>query len=365
MKTVAIIMAGGAGERFWPMSRKAYPKQLLPLDSDRTMLHSSIERVSTFIDKDDIFIVTVNPLKKSILKIVQSINPENVIEEPFGRNTAACLTLMSAHLENKYKDDVVMIVLTADHFIRDIDSFALNCRHCIEFASQEEALITFGIRPTRADTGFGYIEVGQPASNTVPVYKVDAFREKPDAKTAEHFLSSGGFLWNSGMFVWKNSTFRNGLYKHLPVMANSLVQIENAYVAGDLDEKLPIIYSTMEKVSIDVGLMEASENVYVVRASFDWDDVGAWTALKRILDPDSTGNAKFGNTAFLKSEDCIVYNIDNGSTPPRPKLLVGYNLNNIIVVNTPDVTLVLPADDDQKIKEVIAWLRDNGYDAYL
>lgn len=358
-------MAGGAGERFWPMSRKAYPKQLLPLDANKTMLHSSIERVESFIPKEDIYIVTVAPLKSAILRTVESVYPENIIEEPSARNTAACLTLMSAFFQHKYGEDVVMVVLTADHFIRDKEVFKLNCRHCIEFALEENALITFGIRPSRADTGYGYIEVGSPASAVVPVYNVNSFREKPDVKTAEHFLSSGRFLWNSGMFVWRNSVFQEGLKKHLPAMAKYLKGMESAFQSDNPAGVLTGIYNQLEKVSIDVGLMEPSDNVYVVRASFDWDDVGSWTSIRRIMEPDSTGNAMYGNTAFLKSEDCIVYNIDNEENPGRPRMIVGYNLHNIIIVNTPDVTLVVPAEDDQKIKEIVSWLRENRKEEYL
>jgi mannose-1-phosphate guanylyltransferase len=299
------------------------------------------------------------------------VPPENVICEPEGKNTAACLALACAFLDQHFAgEDVTMIALTADHFIRDLASFQRDCEAAVQFAEQNDALVTFGIRPNRPETGYGYIEVGTPASNSAAIFKVTSFREKPDSGTAQRFLEDGGFLWNSGMFIWRNSVLRSAFESHLPATHARLDALSRAFAHGQPLAELDAAFQPLEKISIDVGVMERASNVFVLRVSFDWDDIGTWTSLQRLLGCDVTGNVVFGKGALLKSEDSIVYTIDHGPRdgdcpPSKPRLVVGYNLKGMIVVSTPDAVLVLPAKDVQRVKDVVAYLREQGLEDYL
>jgi mannose-1-phosphate guanylyltransferase len=364
-------MAGGVGERFWPISRHSYPKQLLKIGSDRTMLDAAVERIQPLVEPENIFIITGRSLKPAIEAAVKSIPPGNVIAEPEGKNTAACLALASGFMQYRFPgEDSTMIVLTADHYIRDVDAFQRDCAAAADFAAQHDALVTFGIRPTRPETGYGYIEVGTPSSHHAPLFHVTSFREKPDSGTAQRFLEDGGFLWNSGMFVWRNSVLTKAFQAHLPATHSRIGALAQAFGDGRGEEVLDAAFAPLEKISIDVGIMERAENVHVLRASFDWDDIGTWTSLPRLLPHDTAGNVVFGNGALLKSEDSIVYTVECGgkestAKPAHPKLVVGYNLKGIVVVNTPDAVLVLPAEDVQRVKDVVGFLRSKGLEDYL
>lgn len=372
MKTVAVIMAGGSGERFWPLSRCAYPKQLLKLQDDQHMLDMAVERILPLVPMEDIHVVTVAPLVDAIYREMPELVRENIIAEPEGRNTAACLALASAFIAEKYGEDVVMAVFTADHFIKDLRAFQHDCRAAAEFTATSDGLLTFGIRPNRPETGYGYIEVGASASERDPIFHVDSFREKPDRATAERFLQDGDFFWNSGMFFWKNSVFQAALQRHLPAMAGAIGPMRLAFQKGDAGAaELAAIYARLEKISIDVGLMERAEKVFVLRASFDWDDIGTWASLYRILPRDTAGNATFGDCIFLKSTDSVAYSVGSGPGPSGTEagttgpVVIGYNLKDIVIVHTPDAILVLPADEVQNVKDVVAYLRANGKQAVL
>lgn len=367
MKTIAIIMAGGSGERFWPLSRCAYPKQLLKLKDDQHMLAMAITRIAPLVDVADVYILTVAPLMDAIRRETPELPPENLIAEPEAKNTAACLTLASAMVAEKYGEDVVVIVLTADHFIHDEKAFQSDCNAAAEFAAASDGLLTFGIRPCRPETGYGYIEVGQSASTQNPIFRVDSFREKPDKATAQRFLTDGDFFWNSGMFIWKNSVFQSALEQHLPAMHGAIPAMRSALAAGPAGaDDLIKVYQGLEKISIDVGLMERAEKVYVLRASFDWDDIGTWASLFRILQKDATGNAVFGNGVFLNSSNSIAYSVSGAAEADgQPRLVIGYNLDSVVIVSTPDAVLVLPAEDVQRVKDIVAYLRANGLEDYL
>lgn len=371
MKTTVIIMAGGSGERFWPLSRCAYPKQLLKIKDGQHMLSMALQRIAPVVSVEDVYVLTVAPLVDAIRREMPELPPQNVIAEPEGKNTAACLALASAFLSEKYNTDVVMAVLTADHFIKDETAFQRDCHAAADFAAQSDGLLTFGIRPTRPESGYGYIEVGEPASKSQPIFTVNSFREKPDRATAQRFLQDGGFFWNSGMFFWRNSVFQQALQRHLPFIASALPEMRQALRAGtDANADLAQLYARLEKISIDVGLMERAERVYVLRASFDWDDIGTWASLYRILPRDLAGNATFGNSVFLKSSGSIAYSTgvnpgNDADAPIQSPMVIGYNLKDIVIVHTPDAVLVMPAEDVQNVKDVVSYLRTNGKDDYL
>lgn len=336
------------------------------------MLEMALRRITPLVPVEDVYVLTVEALVDAIRKEMPALPPENVIAEPEGRNTAACLTLASALLSEKYGDDTIMAVLTADHFIRDERSFQRDCAAAAEFAATSDGLLTFGIRPCRPETGYGYIEVGTSASDVQPIFHVDSFREKPDKATAQRFLQDGDFFWNSGMFVWRNSVFQEALKRHLPAMYAAIPRLREGLRGGEAGrELLAGVYARMEKISIDVGLMERAEKVYVLRASFDWDDIGTWASLFRILPTDAAGNATYGNSLFLKSSESIAYTVDavggEQASPGNNKqpIVIGYNLEGIVIVRTPDAVLVLPAEDVQNVKDVVAFLRANGRDEFL
>jgi len=356
-------MAGGVGERFWPISRHSYPKQLLKIGDQQTMLDAAVHRIQPLVAPEDTYIITGVSLRDSIVSAITSIPAQNVIAEPAGKNTAACLALASAFFHNRFPEDVLMYVLTADHYIGNVAAFQNDCEAAGKFAEENDALVTFGIRPNRPETGYGYLEVGEAVSSSAPLFKVRAFREKPDIATAQRFLADGGFLWNSGMFVWRNSVLQSAFQQHLPATCARLPELAAAFNSQPYEQSLASAFRPLEKISIDVGVMERADNVYVLRASFDWDDIGTWTSLQRLLTSDTAGNVVFGNGRALKCEDTIVYTV--GQAREDGRLVIGYNLKDMIVVSTPDAVLVLPAADVQRVKDVVHYLREEGLDQYL
>lgn len=358
-------MAGGAGERFWPLSRLHYPKQLLKIAGNRSMLGAAVERIRPIIAPEDVFVITNRTLKPAIETEAGAIPPENVIAEPEGKNTAACLALAAALLDARYgpEEDVVMMVLTADHFIGDTETFRQDCLKAADFAEKNPVLVTFGIRPTRPETGYGYIEVGTPSQDSDAIFRVKSFREKPNLETACEFLDSGSFLWNSGMFVWRKSVIKEAFARFMPTLAAQVPNMSQGLAQLEHAEMVARAFSILPKISIDYGILEKADNVFVVKASFDWDDIGTWSSLDRLLAADEHNNVSFGNSHLLSCEDCIAYNSESGSEIER--VVIGFNLQDTIIVNTPDAVLVLPKDASQKVKEVVAFLREKGLTQYL
>lgn len=359
-------MAGGAGERFWPLSRASYPKQLLKLAGDRSMLSAAVERISPLVAPQDIYIITNRTLKPAIEREA-AIPPENVIAEPEGKNTAACLALGTAVIQaglEPGEEDAVTVVLTADHFIRDTDAFVNDCRRAAEFAETHEALVTFGIPPTRPDTGYGYIETGEPDPRDPGISKVGAFREKPNLETARQFLEQSSFFWNSGIFVWRNSVLKQAFAASMPQLHDQIEPMRMTFENPGGDAELAEIFAKFPKVSIDIGILEKARNVYVVKASFDWDDIGTWDSLRRLMDKDEKGNVCFGNSLAVDCEGTIVYS-SSREVEAKPTLVVGYNLRDTILVHSGDAVLVLPAGSAQQVKDVVLYLRERGLLEYL
>jgi len=366
MRRIAVIMAGGAGERFWPLSRQRYPKQLLKIAGNRSMLRAALERIRPLVAPEHTFIVTGWALKPAIEEAATEVPRDNVIGEPEGKNTAACIALACAAAQARYPEekDMVMIVLTADHFIRDTQAYAQDCAEAIRYASEKDALVTFGIPPDRPETGYGYIEVGDAVEGFERVFRVRRFCEKPNLQTAIQFMEAGNFLWNSGMFVWRTSVIREAFRKYLPQMYQQMDAMTAAFSAKDTHEALTAAFEPLEKISIDVGIMEKANNVAVVRASFDWDDIGTWGSLTRLLPRDARGNVVFGNAIALESDNCILYSTAGAECGEGP-VLVGFGLKDMIIVHTPDAVLVLPATETQRVKDVVAYLRQYGMTQYL
>lgn len=370
MRRFAVILAGGSGERFWPASRRARPKQLLCLtDPHRSMLEEAIDRIEPLIPREQVLIATSENLQDPIREAIPDLPSENVIGEPCKRNTAACLALAAAHLQQRFGDprDLEMAVLTADHQIGEPDEFRATVATALDFAAAEPALVTIGVPPTRPDTGYGYIEIEravekrdlQPGARPA-VRPVLHFREKPDLLTAEQYAASGRHLWNSGMFFWRVSTFLDGLAAAMPELHVATAEMVHALGAGAPGQaRLARAFEALGDVSIDYGLMERAGNVHVVPATFPWDDVGSWDSLDRTREADEDGNVATGGPVLIDVRNCVVYDDTGGRVAVA---VVG--LEGVIVAATPDGVLVCAKDRAQDVKKAVAELRRRGRERF-
>jgi len=366
MQPVAVIMAGGSGERFWPVSRKERPKQLLKLTSNATMLEESVERAASLVGKDHVYIATSCALAPAIRDAVAKIAAANVLEEPEKRNTAGCLVLVAAILSARFPADrVVLSVLTADHAIGDAFNFRSTVGAAMRLAGAGKHLVTLGIKPTRPETGYGYIETRaeelhhDPAGD-VPYFLGD-FREKPNLAEAHRFLASEKCYWNSGMFFFRLDRFEAELKEHLPSHAATLAAMRDiarglpSASAADLANALRPNFSQLYDVSIDVGLMEKSRNVAIVPATFPWDDVGDWSSLARYGQRDEFDNVKVGDCILVDCERTVAYNIASA-----PRVLTAVGLRDQLVAMTDQATLVVPLCQAQAVKQIVAELKKAG-----
>lgn len=362
---VYVIMAGGSGERFWPLSRKARPKQLLNLTApDESLLQEAVGRLLPLAPAENIFVVTGRHLQQPIQSANLGIPNENVLAEPCKRNTAGCLAYAAAVLTARLHvppDKIVMGVVTADQQIRNVDGFRACLSVAMDAAERNDAVVTLGIQPSRPETGYGYIEMDQEngplpgSSEELPVFPVVRFREKPDAVTAGRFLAAGRFLWNAGMFFWRISTFLAEFRHANPVYADAIDTMTRA--ADDSDEALlDQTFEALPNISIDYALLEHCRCTLAIPANFDWDDVGAWDALDRTFEADKDGNVLVGDPVALDCEGCIVYN-EPGAKRCSVAVVGGQEL---VVVVSDDAVLVIPKSRAQQVKAAIKQLRERG-----
>ncbi|HQH11170.1 MAG TPA: mannose-1-phosphate guanylyltransferase [Candidatus Sumerlaeota bacterium] len=359
---VGIIMAGGVGERFWPYSRALRPKQLLKIVSGKSLLQESIERVEPLIPLKRIFIATTRQLKGPILRELPFFPAENIICEPMGRNTAACLALAEAATSARFPD-ATMAVLTADHVINGMEAFRNNLDMACSMAEEDDCLVTLGIKPTRPETGFGYIEAGEVIVSEPrgTLYRVARFMEKPDATTAEQFIKAGTYYWNSGMFFWKNRVLREHLERYLPKTYEAMNRYRAAIGTPKEESVLNREFEGLEKISIDYAVMEKAPNVKMLRAEFGWDDLETWDAVGRRLEPDASGNQVVGRGLLLEDEDCLIYNPEGGGSP----LVTAYGLKDTLIVVDRDVVMVCPKSKAPELKKLVQELKNRGMDEYL
>ena len=353
-----LIMAGGKGERFWPKSRARTPKQLLNLTGNGAMIQETVERISTIAKPSNIYIVTNSLYAGPIQQLLPEIPGENIIIEPEGRNTAPCIGLASLIIGSKDPDGT-MVVLAADHAIEDKSGFCKLLLQGAEVAAATGGIVTLGIKPDRPETGYGYIKMGQPYNGFDQVFKVERFTEKPDFETAQDFVASGKYLWNSGMFIWKIATIRRLIERFMPDLHHGLELIGQALGTPAYDEVLRSEFSKFEKISIDYGIMERAPEVYVLPADIGWDDVGSWNSLERIHSKDSAGNIVTGpNTILIDVKDCIIESTGE-------KLVTFLGVENLVCVETPDAVLICPKNRTQDIKLIIEKIRAEGKEEYL
>ena len=342
----AVIMAGGAGKRLWPFSRKHRPKQLLPLVAGKSLLEIAVDRLTGLFEPENICVVTNAEYADQVAQTLCQLPRENIIGEPTGRDTANAIALAAVLLAER-DADATMAVFTADHVIRPTEEFAETVRAACEAAEvHENALLTFGIRPTWPHTGLGYVHCGQEVSDGV--FRVEGFKEKPDHQTARRYTESGEYYWNSGMFVWKVGAIRAALEEFLPNSMRALGPVAQAVRAGeDITAALAEAYPKLDKISIDYAVMENAREVFMVRLDCEWLDVGSWPALENICTLDEDNNAVLAENAIVldASGNIIVSEGDH--------LLAVVGMEECVVVHTADATLVCNKSDSQRLKELV------------
>jgi len=372
-KKVAVIMAGGSGERFWPLSRKSVPKQLLNLHKeDKSLIQEAIERILPIINAEDIFIVTSEILLEPIRRNLSILPAENIIAEPAKRNTAPCLALAAGFLAERYKsgykpNEISIAVLTADHIIQPQEKFCNTVNSALDYALNNDVLATIGIKPTMPHTGFGYIETDFDAE-LIPykAFKAKSFHEKPSKATAEKFVESGNFFWNSGMFFFRLDFFISSLIKYLPEVGTKISEIELGYenktklILSESNRKISEIFEQMPSISIDYGLMEKAENIAVFVSDFIWDDIGSWDAIERHRSADENGNISQGLTELIDTHNSVI--INSGTTR---KVVTAIDVNSLTIVVTDDAVLICPKDKLQKVKLAVESLRNHHLDEFL
>lgn len=348
-----VIMAGGRGERFWPQSRLRRPKHLLPIVGDRPMLTQTVERLEGLAPMENVLIITNAEQRDAVIEVCPMLPPENVIAEPIGRDTAPAVGL-AMELVRARDPEGVFAMLPADHVIHDAAGFRRVLGAAFEAAIQEPVLVTIGIEPEFPATGFGYVHKGEQWTEIggLPVFRVQRFVEKPNLEKAKEYVDSGEYYWNAGMFVWTVPTVDAAFAEHAPTLHASLGKIKDALATQEpIDALLAREYPGLEKISIDFALMEKANNVVTLPSAFDWDDVGAWPAVARHHNKDSANNVIKGDGWVEQGSGNIVLS-DNGDG----HLLALVGVNDLIVVRTPDATLVCPKNKAEEIKALVKQL---------
>ncbi len=356
----ALIMAGGAGTRFWPASRQDRPKQLLNLIGERTMIQATADRLVGLVDTHRWLVMTNQTLVQPIRDQLPDFPDQAIIGEPAKRDTAPCIGLAAALIAAK-DPQATMIVLPADHVIQPVAAFQSAVQHAVALVDQDpQQLVTFGISPTWPADSYGYIEAtgSALADCNLPTWRVARFHEKPDRQTAAGYIDSGNFHWNSGIFVWKAQTVLNALKEYEPEMYRHIDTIAKAGQSEQFESILQQEFPVIEGKSIDFAVMERYPQVLMIQAPFEWDDLGNWSSVPRLAGTDPLGNSITGNHVTIDTTNSIIRS-------ENQHLIVTLGVDNLIVVHTPDATLIADRTQESKIKEVVAQLEKEGRDAYL
>jgi mannose-1-phosphate guanylyltransferase len=357
-KLYAVIMAGGVGTRFWPKSRQTTPKQYLNLIGEKTMIQLSAERLKKLVPKENIFVVSTKEQEPLITSQLDWLEPQQRILEPFGKNTAACIGLAAIHLLN-HDADAVMVIMPADHLIRDVKKLVKILRQGTELIEEyPESLVTIGIQPRFPATGYGYIQKGEIIqTNSTTAFKVRAFAEKPSLDIAEKFFSSGEFYWNSGIFIWKAATILDYIEDLMPDLHQGLNTIKAAIGTKKLDAITETVYRQIRSESIDYGVMEQASQVLMIEGDFDWDDVGSWDAVYDIYKKDKNGNVIQGNV--------ISKDIHNSYIQASDRVVAAIGVEDLLIIDTPDALLICKREKSQDVKWVVENLKRSGLKHYL
>ncbi len=358
MKRYVCILAGGRGERFWPMSTWSRPKQVLALSSEKPMLAEAVDRVAALVPPEQVLVITNAALVEACRSAIPQVPAENVIGEPYGRDTAAACALAGA-IVAKRSPDGVLAMLTADHVMRDGARFRAVLGASYEKALREPVIVTLGITPDFASTGFGYIECGEGSSENGVVFRAaKRFVEKPDRETAERYVESGRYLWNGGMFIWRVQTLQAALDRHVPVLGEMARALVPAVDTPAFAEALRNAYEPLGRISIDYAVMEKASNIVTAESAFGWMDVGTWAALERLHEKDAQNNTLLGMCEALDSTGNIVVSQD------RLTALIG--VEDLVVVHSGDATLICSKKRSEDVKQLVQALSERGdCDTYL
>ncbi|MFA6233777.1 MAG: mannose-1-phosphate guanylyltransferase [Bacteroidota bacterium] len=361
MDVYALIIAGGVGARFWPRSREHSPKQLLEIIGSGTMIQNTVYRLDPIVPRENILVVTSAQQAGEVRRQLPGIPAENILVEPFGRNTAPAIGL-GAQILHKRVGEAMMVVLPADHLVHDITAFQETLRNAIAVADESHGFVTIGVTPTRPETGYGYIQFQKDEKNRPYAahqgYSVVTFAEKPNLETARRFLESGDFVWNSGMFIWRVTTILNGIVDYLPELADELDKLEEAIDTPDFPKALERTYSEMRPISIDYAVMEKAKNRYLIPADFGWNDLGSWDEVARLFPKDESDNAVTGRVFLRDVRNCHV-----STTGKRIAAAIG--VEDLIIIDTDDAVLVCHKGRSQEVKEIVDYLRKKGLTKYL
>lgn len=368
MERYSVIMAGGGGTRFWPLSRRQVPKQLLNLTGKDTMVNETIDRSMKNVPGDNIYIVTNETQAVLMEKVTKGKIPaEHILAEPAARNTAACIGYAAVEIRKKYGDGL-MCVLASDHYIKDGTAYKEVMDFAMDLAEKTDRLVTIGIKPTGPSTGYGYIKydkkakevghtVGKESGKRITAYGVKDFVEKPSLSIAKAYVEQGCYSWNSGMFVWKISVILKYFEELLPDVYACLTEIEAAIGTDKEAETIARVYPTIPKISVDYGIMERADNVIMLEGDFGWSDVGSWDALDTLYDTDENNNVVYGEQIHIGSKNCIAYGKD--------KLIATIGLDNVVIVETEDAILVCDKNKAQDVKKIVEVLAEQGKTQYL
>ena len=348
MVVTALIMAGGKGERFWPRSREAYPKQFIDiLGCGKTMLQLTVNRILPLTGIENIYVATNENYRNLVQEQLPDLPSCNILCEPVARNTAPCIGLGAAYMMKKH-EDAVMMVLASDHLIRQENVYRDIMREAIQIAEKGDNIVTIGIMPSYPETGYGYIRRNMAVS-LENANKVECFVEKPSRETAKRYLASGEYLWNSGMFIWKTSTVMKAMKSFLPDIYGHLAKISSHIGMKDEKKVLQEEFLAMRSISVDYGIMEKASDIYILPGMFGWDDVGSWLAVERFKESDEDNNIFEGNVISAKTRNSIIEGGD--------RLIAAVGLDGIVVVDTDDATLISDKLHIEEIKKVLGQLR--------
>lgn len=353
-----LIMAGGAGTRFWPRSKVAKPKQYLNIFGDDSLLQSTIKRFANFTSTDNIYIVSGKSQAKVLEEQTPMLPTANLIYEPVGKNTLPCIGLAAMFAE-KENPDGIMVVSPADHLIENEELFKDTVLAASKIADEKDGIVTIGITPTYPATGFGYVQTAEDitGSEKIKQFKVERFVEKPNEETASSYLRKGGFYWNSGLFVFKVSVFLKAVKEFAPELYKDLRKIQADLGTPSFEQTLDTIYRAVESISVDYGIMEHAKNIYLVEGNFDWNDLGSWESVYLTAKKDENGNAGNGESIFLDSKNSYIHS--------ENEIVALVGLDDVIVVRDGNTTLVCKRDKAEDIKKIVDQLKAENKKHYL
>ena len=353
MDRYGVIMAGGGGTRFWPLSRQKTPKQLLNLSGNDLLVNEAVDRMITVIERNNIYIVTAAIQATAMIDATKGkVLTENILAEPAARNTTACIGYAAMEILRKHGDGI-MVVTPADHYIEDVPALTEIFRTAIMTAENQDVLVTIGLKPTFPSTGFGYIKYNNEINGTVkPVIE---FREKPDAETAKKYVESGQYAWNSGMFIWKASLILEKIKTYVPDIYSDLEKIGYAMNTAEEQSVLSDVYPNIRKISIDYAVMEPAalqRDVLVIPGDCGWNDVGSWNMMEILHTPDENGNILIGDTLAVDTKDTVIYS--------SSRTVTAVDVDNLVIVETPDAIMVCRKDKAQEVKKIVDALNEAG-----